>query len=252
MLNMRKEQVEVFEQASLGKFEDSMVEHVKKFFPNHYRIAGEPVIRDVIRHGITRAEGYGFTTERTVCLYITTMFMLGSNFDTDIMYPWAAEILGDDGEPDPNVRAERTADRALDFQKRIAGTDNRAMNRTFLQVRKDYGEAIEPPPEGQSLDAHLPRRLETVFPKKFEAVGAPAVERVALAAVESAESYGLTVPQGAILCAILMFLTGSAFDREPLLPWVREILGEGPAGNPEEKTQRLHRASMQFLDAWLA
>ena len=53
-----------------------------------------------------------------------------------------------------------------------------------------------------------------------------------------------------------MFLTGSAFDREPFLPWVREILGDGPGGgpggDPGQKTQRLHKATMEFLDAWLA
>ena len=31
--------------------------------------------------------------ERDVCLYINLMFLLGSNFDTDVQLPWLADIL---------------------------------------------------------------------------------------------------------------------------------------------------------------
>ncbi len=68
MLIIREEQMSVFEQVSFRRFEDSMVVHIKTFFPNHFTIAKEPVIRDVIRYGIERAEAYDFATERVSTL----------------------------------------------------------------------------------------------------------------------------------------------------------------------------------------
>ena len=87
MLIIRKEQMNSLKQLPSKAFEDSMVEHVREFFPNHYRVAGEPAVREVIKYGIVQTQKYDFTSERNVCLYITVMFMLGSNFDSDIFFP---------------------------------------------------------------------------------------------------------------------------------------------------------------------
>ena len=43
MLKIRKEQYEELGKVSLKRFEDSMVEHIKEFFPKYYEIHKEPL-----------------------------------------------------------------------------------------------------------------------------------------------------------------------------------------------------------------
>lgn len=95
MLIIRKETMEVFEEALLRNFEDEMVQHIKQFTPRHSEIIGEQCVRQVAKMGIERARQYGLTNRGPVRFYIELMFMLGSNFDTDPQYPWAGEILND-------------------------------------------------------------------------------------------------------------------------------------------------------------
>ena len=97
----------VFEQAALKRFEDEMLEHIKTYFPNHWRIIGETQLRKVIQYSVSQAEQYGLTTQREVCLYLNLMLLLGSDFDTDVQLPWAEEVLMDEMIIDPYVRIER-------------------------------------------------------------------------------------------------------------------------------------------------
>ena len=58
MLKIRKEQMEVFEQAAIRNFEDEMVQHLKKFSSRHCEVIGEDNVRKVIRMGIERGKKY--------------------------------------------------------------------------------------------------------------------------------------------------------------------------------------------------
>ena len=51
---VRKEQVDVLRRAALDAFEQDMVEHARKYFPNHCRIGGESAVRTMIRLGIEK------------------------------------------------------------------------------------------------------------------------------------------------------------------------------------------------------
>src|SRR5207302_709278 len=70
MLEIRSEQITVFEQAALEAFEDEMVEHLKKFSPEHCEVMGEPRVRSVIQLGMARAKTYGFTNRGPVRFYL--------------------------------------------------------------------------------------------------------------------------------------------------------------------------------------
>jgi hypothetical protein len=73
MLVIRDSQKDVLKLTALKGFEDSRVAHIKKHFPNHYKIMGEECTRRVIRHAIDRARDYGFTTQRNVSLYFNVI-----------------------------------------------------------------------------------------------------------------------------------------------------------------------------------
>jgi len=93
MFTIRKEMKDTFDADIRRRFENRMVEHGNRFFPQQCRELGEAGVRDWIRLGIARAGRYGIVAERDVCKYIDVMFVYGANFDSDSRYPWAAEIL---------------------------------------------------------------------------------------------------------------------------------------------------------------
>ena len=93
MLTIRKEQMAVFAQAEIRKFEDRVVIHLNKFFPRQCEALGDSKLRETIRYGIKRAATYGITAARDVRKYIDAMVALGRDFDTDRRLPWAGEIL---------------------------------------------------------------------------------------------------------------------------------------------------------------
>lgn len=249
MLQIRSEQVEALRQAARGRFAESMCEHVRAYFPNHCRMAGEAAVRATVDHGIDRAAHYGMDTERDVCLYITTMCMLGSHFDTDPMFPWAAYILNDVDDPDPRSRADRLADRALEFQKRIAGTDNRAMNRTFLALRRDFPQIVAEP-RGGDLDAHLRVLLPRVFARKADEVGDAGLEELIALGRRNASDYGLPGGGSQVLYVLLSFLMGSHFDRDPMVPWAARVLRDESV-SPADKAEQLIADSEAYLKRWL-
>lgn len=250
MLRIRKEQMDTFRNAVFRRFEDDMVEHVKEFFPNHNRIAGEPIVRNVIQYGIERSQIYDFTTERNMCLYITVMFMLGSNFDTDFFFPWAPEILKDKSEADPSVNADKLADAALDFMKRIAGENNTDINRAFLTLRKEHTQIISETPTG-NFAIHVKDLLQRLYHRKYTVLGDRTIDRLVNVGRKSAADYGITSGNGHILLIVLMFFLGSACDREPFLPWMKDILTDPAMEDQDKKVKRLYEESVNYMEKWL-
>ncbi len=118
MLKIRPEQMEAFEAAALKGFEDRMVEHLRNFSPKHAQVLDEEALRTVVRYGIEHAESHGLTSERSIRIYTETMLMLGSNFDVDQQYPWAAEILGR-AEEDQVTRIDAISEKAWDYAEHV-------------------------------------------------------------------------------------------------------------------------------------
>jgi hypothetical protein len=249
MLVIRSDQIKVLEDSQLKRFEDSMVVHVRTYFPNHFRIGGEPTIRNIIRHGIQSAEQYGFRSERDVCLYITVMFMLGTHFDKDSLFPWTTAILTARPGDNPSVRAGRLADTALEYEVQIAGPENRHMNRAFLSLRRDYPHLLA----GTLPAAFAPAihdRLYTLFPQKYDALGPPLMEHMVQDGMRAAEHYGIRSTQGQLLYIVMMYFLGTRFDIEPFVPWAQATLQDASLPDEETRIARLHKEGGTFLEKW--
>jgi hypothetical protein len=93
MLTMRPKQMEAFSEAALKDFEELMIPHLKKFFPEFCEAAGEQEVRKLIQHGVKRAASYQINAKCDVSRYIDLMVSLGADFDKDKNLPWAGEIL---------------------------------------------------------------------------------------------------------------------------------------------------------------
>lgn len=121
MFKIRQEQMEAFSQAGVKNFEDRMVVHLNKFFPEQCQALGEPKTREAIQYGIQQGASYGFVAERNVCKYIDLMFTFGRDFDKDAKLPWTTAVLDDESLKNPTVKMERLHNAAMEHLRQIAG-----------------------------------------------------------------------------------------------------------------------------------
>ena len=249
MLIIRKEQEQVFRKARWRDFEERLVEHVGRFFPNHMRVAGRETVANTVHFGVERGRSYGFDTERSLYLYTTVTFMLGSRFDEDPLYPWTADFLGPTAIGRPGQRAAALADRSLEFQEAVAGPQNRAINRVFLTINRDPTMLILPVEEGAET-AIIEARLRALYPRKCELLDPIALSALVNRAVNGAMRYKMLRHGGVALYAYMTFLLGSHFDREPFLPWVQATLARTDL-DEKSRVERLYSETVVFLSDFL-
>lgn len=250
MLRIRKEQYEELGKISLKRFEDSMVKHIREFFPEHYECLGEPVVLNVIEYGVDRAEAHGFETEPDVNMYIDLMLLLGSHFDTDPQLPWAAAILGDESIGDPVVRAEKLYDMAVEYLERIEGS-----NDEYLVIAIDEFSDIPfeelPLDDIDYVETATIAYLQRIWPEKCQVVGLAALRNLIQYGEESAQRYKITGQRGVTLYTILMLMLGSSFDTDPQFPWAWSVLKDGYMINKAARIDQLYKNAIAFLDEWL-
>jgi hypothetical protein len=107
MLTIRKEQLAAFSPLGKQAFEDRMIVHLKKVFPEQCESLGEPKLRESIQYGTQRAASYKITSERDVCKYLDLMIFFGRDFDKDPNLPWAQSILQNQAIRNPSSKVER-------------------------------------------------------------------------------------------------------------------------------------------------
>jgi hypothetical protein len=107
MLTLRKEQISVFGPLGKKAFEDRMLAHLKKVFPEQSKSLDEPKLRETIQYGLQRAAAYGITSERDVCKYIDLIILHGRDFDKDPNLPWAQSVLQNQAIRNPSSKIER-------------------------------------------------------------------------------------------------------------------------------------------------
>jgi len=78
MLTNRKEQLAVFGPLGKKAFEDRILAHFKKVFPEQSEALGEPKLRETIQYGTQRVATYRIISERDVCKYIESYGSLWS------------------------------------------------------------------------------------------------------------------------------------------------------------------------------
>ena len=107
MLTIRKEQLAIFDPVGRKAFEDRVITHLKKVFPEQSAALGELKLRETIQYGTQRAAAYRVASERDVCKYIDLMIFYGRDFDKDAKHPWAQSILQNQAIRNPTSKIER-------------------------------------------------------------------------------------------------------------------------------------------------
>lgn len=127
MLTIRKEQYNKLQEATITGFENRMLAHLTKFFPERCEALGTEGTLGFIRYSVPRAAKYGIVAERDVCIFADIMIVLGKDFDEDPEFPWAKNILGDEeirGIPEEAV--DRLCEAAVRHIKAEVGSSGSA------------------------------------------------------------------------------------------------------------------------------
>ena len=89
-MQIRKGQMDAFEQAANRDYEMRLVRFLQSQFPDAAR-EREASLVDGVRPQIANARRYGLLTEQQIATYVTSAWLLGSDFDGE--FPAAREML---------------------------------------------------------------------------------------------------------------------------------------------------------------
>lgn len=120
-MKLQQNQMTAFAQAADTDFQERLLVHVRTYFAEQYALLGERQTRDLIAYGVERAQGYGFTREDHICRYVSIMFTIGDQFDTDRALGWPRNILSDPNIREPGERIARLHEAACDFLSESPG-----------------------------------------------------------------------------------------------------------------------------------
>lgn len=96
---IRKNQMDQLGDYMRQSFEDRMVTHINRFFPDKAEALGEENLRKQIRLGMEKADRYHVRREKDVAKFVQLKFALHPEFDEQPEMAWTKEILKDHSLP---------------------------------------------------------------------------------------------------------------------------------------------------------
>jgi hypothetical protein len=257
MFKIHKDQMAVFEQEAMRRFECRTARYIEEVYPQPWKYLGEQQISIAIRYGLARAMRYGLSLEQNALYYIDVMFMLGSGFDEDPQYPWAVEILEDPEVPDETLRAELLYDSAVECichaTKDFENPDGDITKSKFFEELRQfrYGrDTVLWSGAIPELIHQVKLRLTRVFSHKYKYLGEEALSRAIEHSIDAASSYNLRTERGVSLFALLMAALGAGFVNDPLVPWVKPLFTDVTLTDSAQKADGLYIQSVIQLERW--
>ena len=243
MLVIRDQQMQSFAQNAKKQFQDGIVTHISRFAARRFEILGEKAIGQIVSSGMERAEKYGFTNRGPVRFYVELMFMLGSDFDTDPQYPWAAELLGAKDTADQMKRADQLHQATMDYVEKVVGQDLEYEREALYRV-------VGPAPVAFSFSGDdrstITAFLRKIYPQKCEYLGDPVLEDLVQRGISSASAYSGS-SRAAMIFAGLMFVFGHGCLSDTQFPWIADTLQTGDPGDADRKIEQLYSKTRIYL-----
>jgi hypothetical protein len=222
-----------------------MVDHLHAFAPEHAARVGPEAIERVVQMGMEKCHEHGFDLRGPVRLYLEMMLLLGSHFDTDPQFGWAAEILAASSQ-DVMLRARHLFTETEAYLSAVYGPENAYSVRALDALSERLGTGFGPF-HGRLEDALL-SELSACYPERYAYVGEARLRRLAQRAIEHARDFSFTRQRGQILVFVLMVAFGHGFADDPLFPWISEenVLG---ISNPDARADRLEKRMRTYMAA---
>lgn len=244
MLKIRPEQIEVFRQTSLQKFEDEMIIHSQNFSPILSKVLGEEQLRVAVHSAINRADTYGFTNRGSIRLFIELMFLFGSGFDTDPQYPWIANILKDSSFE--MERAEQLYQKILEYQDVVSGKNAINTNDALKKIPSIAQQITNL--SAENFSSEMLNRMVYVFPEKADFIGKQALAILIDEASTVAKQADFPTYRGCAIVAVLMYAFGHSCVNDPLYPWIYNALHDEKIITPQARAERLEKKALTWLN----
>jgi hypothetical protein len=249
VLILRKSQVEAFEQSAQREFEDELVDHLRSFAPELWRILKDDGVRRAVQLGLRRAGRYGLKDRAPLKFYVELTFAFGSFFDADVQLPWAGQILSDSTIANQHRRVDRLYGKMADYLERVAGPANEYAIRALTRFNQSSMET-QTSFSGDFRD--ILSRLSVIYPEKYEYVGESALRTLISRAIETAASYRVSTARGAPIFVALMFAFGAGVAADPVYPWVSATIENAHASDPNDRLQRLAAKAKVYTEHVIA
>ncbi len=104
MIRLKAVDLKEYPQPGSPAWENGVFALLSRWYPQKVEIQGEGPTKALIRTTNVAAAKYRILSAPGLGLYATLMFMLGSGFDRDPLYPWAARALTNPGIPNEAAR----------------------------------------------------------------------------------------------------------------------------------------------------
>jgi hypothetical protein len=244
VLTIRQDQIRVFREYHLQKFEDEMVEHSKVFAPPLCEIIGDEQVRVAVHAAMRKASSYGFSNRGPIRLFVEMMFLCGSDFDTDPQYAAVGEVLR--STADQMVRAEKIHLGYLEYLEKVSGPDaidvRKALKDLSVFARKPLTFSSD------NLESGLLSEMTQIFPQKVRYVGETGLQALIREATDEAAGYRFFATRHVALLVVLMFAFGRGCTDDPLYPWISRTLVDQKITDPVLRAERLERKALTWLD----
>ena len=222
-----------------------MFDVLRAHAPQLTRVAGDEVLREVIRTGIDRAARHGLTDRGPVRFFLELLLSFGHHFDTDPQYAAFHPALHA-VEIDQMARAITLHGAVQRYFDLVSGPDDQhavaAMTRwQALAASGDSAPGQDARPE------RLLALCQEIYPEKYAYVGRPALARLLAPCFQPSAPRMASIPAAARpVAGLLMYGFGAGVLTDPLYPWVRHTLRD-PAAAPEDLAERLKRRATLYL-----
>lgn len=248
MLIIRTEQMKVYEDDALRRFEDEMVVHSKEFTPRLCKVLGDEQLRVALRQAMKRADTYGFANRGPIRLYIELMFLYGSDFDTDPQYPALGEILN--APEEQMMRAEQIYEGILDYQGKVSGRGAANVRKALAALSVFARKPVTFSPD--NFVAEMLQEMTRAFPQKAAYVGEEGLITIIHEGIAEARKYGFPEVRGETLMVVLMYAFGHGCSDDPLYPWISRTLRDEKIVDAAARADRLKKKAITWLDHVLA
>jgi len=251
MLTIRSDQMRAFQQAAISNYIAELAIHCRWFSPHLVKTLHDDELKVALRQGIDLAKSHGFDQRGPVRLYIDTMIVLGSGFGCDPQYPWAAEILAENGEFNQMVRAKALFAKIQRYLAQVDGVDNVYTRQSLADLATLCRSGVTFRPE--TLEPDLLRLMSQTHPRKVAASGNEALRAlIADGVTQGREHYGFRETRSLALMVVLKFTFGHRCDCDPFHPWIARTLSKSGGASPDDRAEKLERRALIWLDAVLS
>ena len=216
-------------------------------FPKMFEFVGEDRARLFIAMSMVKGRYYNLFAEREISSLYIMMFDLGSEFDSDPLYPWARfPVFPDKDYTEDNPESwqymQKIWGEFSEFSRESNGEYYQLALRALRRTEKMRFNEVSMLDDDGTVDL-----LEQLFPERFklvpvEALRGPIMENAA----RKAEEYGMPTQTAKNLFTAIFFACGNYADENPLYEPLFEGLKEMSARGLN-KERELFKRLKKFL-----